>query len=177
MGPRIIIEMDYWTLFQKSLQDILANLFKNSSPCSVNISIQNRYCLPWYFLKIIECVLTVLLVRKVLTNNKAILCYFADDSPSPKERPRKGQTKTIIIIIVLVFAATILLFAANIAVRKLVSSRRVKAAEKADFEFRDYDALSVSSGNTVCSSRFKLWSIQKSLETAPFCKESRLYTF
>lgn len=167
--------MDYWTLFQKSLQDILANLFKNSSPCSVNLSIQNHYCLPWYFLKIIECLQTVLLVRKVLTNNKANLCYFADESPSPKERPRKGQTKTI--IIVLVFAATILLFAANIAVRKLLSSRRVKAAEKADFEFRDYDALSVSSGNTVCSSRFKLWSIQKSLETAPFCKESRLYTF
>ena len=159
-------------MFQKSLQDILANLLKNSSPCSVNLSIQNHYCLPWYFLKIIECLQTVLLVRKVLTNNKAILCYFAD------ERPRKGPfegTKTI--TIVLVFAAIILLFAANIAVRKLVSSRRVKAAEKADFEFRDYDALSVSSGNTVCSSRFKLWSVQRSLETAPFCKESRLYTF
>ena len=165
-------------MFQKSLQDILANLFKNSSPCSVNLSIQNHYCLPWYFLKIIECLQTVLLVRKVLTNNKAILCYFAEESPSPKERPRKGPfegTKTI--TIVLVFAAIILLFAANIAVRKLVSSRRVKAAEKADFEFRDYDALSVSSGNTVCSSRFKLWSVQRSLETAPFCKESRLYTF
>lgn len=73
--------------------------------------------------------------------------------------------------------ASILLVAAIIAVSKLLSSRRVKAAEKADFEFRDDDALSISSGNVVCSSRFKLWSIQKPLETVPFCKESRLYTF
>lgn len=118
------------------------------------------------------------LMNDVSATNTSFMVKIPAESPSPKERPRKGPfegTKTI--TIVLVFAAIILLFAANIAVRKLVSSRRVKAAEKADFEFRDYDALSVSSGNTACSSRFKLWSIQRSLETAPFCKESRLYTF
>lgn len=115
-----------------------------------------------------------MLVRKALTKHKAVLCYFADDPVSPKER--RPTDPLVGTVIALVFAS-ILLVAAIIVVRKLVSSRRVKAAEKADFEFRDYDALSISSGNIVCSSGLKFWSIQHLSETAPFCKESRLYTF
>lgn len=111
-------------------------------------------------------------MNDVSGTNTSFMVRIPGNSPDPNNNSSSTE-----ITITLVFALTLLISVIIIAVRKWVSVGRKTAAEKADFEFRGCDALSVQSGNTACSTRFKVnWSNQNKDETAPFCNGSRLYT-
>lgn len=109
--------------------------------------------------------------------NTSFMIQIPGDKPVPKFRSGKSSATGLIVTLLI---ACVLLLVVLIAVRKWNSSKRVKPAEKADFEFRDFDALSVSSGepslNRICFTGCGVWGSQKTAENAPLWRESRMYS-
>lgn len=102
---------------------------------------------------------------------------FIGDDPGPKHG---GDTTSITGILVALFIVCILLIVVIIiAARKWVYSRREKT-EKADFEFRGDDALSVSSvelyGRRAWFARCGILGSRKTEERTPLCRDVPMYT-
>ena len=99
------------------------------------------------------------------------------DNPSPK--PSTGKASITGLVVTLVVAC-ILLIVVVLVKRKCIHSRIGKREEKADFEFRDADALSVSSlelaGNGACFTHCGMWGSQEMDENVPLCRGTRMYT-
>lgn len=102
-----------------------------------------------------------------------IIIFFLGDDPSPQ--PSNGKPFITGLVVTLVIAC-ILLIVVVIATRKWIYSRIGKRAEKADFEFRDADALSVSSvelvGNRPCFTKCGMWGLQGTEENVLLCRGS-----
>ena len=100
-----------------------------------------------------------------------IIIFFLGDDPSPQPSNEKPFITGLVVTLVI---ACILLIVVVIATRKWIYSRIGKRAEKADFEFRDADVLSVSSVEPVGNSG--MWGLQGTEEDVPLCRETRMYT-
>ena len=103
---------------------------------------------------------------------------FLGDIPVPKHNRRR--TSLTGIIIALFVLCILLIVVAVIVARKWIYGKR-KKTEKADFEFRDLDALSVSSvelyGRKACFGRCgSIWSSRKAEERMPLFRDTQLYT-
>ena len=100
------------------------------------------------------------------------------DIPVPKHNHRRTSLTGIIIALFVLCILSIVV--AVIVARKWIYSKR-KKTEKADFEFRDLDALSVSSvelyGKKTCFGRCgSIWSSRKAEERMPLFRDTQLYT-
>ena len=102
---------------------------------------------------------------------------FSEDIPGPKHNSAKASiTGTVVAVCI---GCTLLIGVIIVAAQRWISSKREKT-EKADFEFRDDDALSVSSvelfGNKGCFRKFGVWGSRRTVEEVPLCRDTRMYT-
>lgn len=112
------------------------------------------------------------------TNTSLMVQIPGGDIPVPKHNHRR--TSLTGIIVALFVLCILLIVVAVIVARKWIYSKK-KKTEKADFEFRDLDALSVSSvelyGKKTCFGRCgSIWSSRKAEESMPLFRDTQLYT-
>lgn len=116
-------------------------------------------------------------MNDVSSTNTSLMVQIPGDVPGPKHSSSKSS---ITRIFVAVFIMCILLIVVIVFVTRKWIYRKTANTEKANFEFRDDDALSVSSlelyGTKTCFRRWRIWGLHRKDEKTPLLKELPMYS-